>query len=230
MTVRDADGTGSGPSPRGRSRPTLKTGIALALLDAAVADGAEVTVDVRARREPFLVIRRPSSPRTSGEHRRRAGGRLDPRPVRAPPAAAGRARRRRLRADPWRFDRAVLPGRGHVAGLGVRQGGRLEGQTYEQRLATRRSAQPVVVGVGVLVAGFGAALLVTDLRRRPSTAAGVRGRRRRLTCRPARPRAVVAGARRGRPAGRRPPATPPPATRRHRRPPPRSGSGSGRSG
>lgn len=43
-----------------------------------------------------------------------------------------------------------------------------EGQTYEQRLATRRSAQPVVVGVGVLVAGFGAALLVTDLRRRPT--------------------------------------------------------------
>ena len=47
-----------------------------------------------------------------------------------------------------------------------------EGQTYEQRLATRRSAQPVVVGVGVLVAGFGAALLVTDLRRRPRAAAG----------------------------------------------------------
>ncbi|MGI3783171.1 MAG: hypothetical protein ACRYG2_20600 [Janthinobacterium lividum] len=42
-----------------------------------------------------------------------------------------------------------------------------EGQTYEQRIATRRSAEPVVAGVGVLVAGFGAALLVTDLRRRP---------------------------------------------------------------
>lgn len=40
-----------------------------------------------------------------------------------------------------------------------------EGQTYEQRLATRRSARPVVAGVGVVVAGFGAALLVTDLRR-----------------------------------------------------------------
>ena len=39
------------------------------------------------------------------------------------------------------------------------------GQTYEQRLATRRSAQPVVAGLGVLVAGFGAALLVADLRR-----------------------------------------------------------------
>jgi hypothetical protein len=42
------------------------------------------------------------------------------------------------------------------------------GQTYEQRLATRRSAQPVVAGLGVLVAGFGAALLVGDLRRRPT--------------------------------------------------------------
>lgn len=39
------------------------------------------------------------------------------------------------------------------------------GQTYEERLATRRSAQPVVAGVGVLVLGFGAALLVADLRR-----------------------------------------------------------------
>lgn len=40
-----------------------------------------------------------------------------------------------------------------------------EGQTYEQRLATRRSATPVVVGVGVLVVGFGTALLVADVRR-----------------------------------------------------------------
>jgi len=42
------------------------------------------------------------------------------------------------------------------------------GQTYEERLATRRSAQPVVAGLGVLVAGFGTALLVADLRRRPT--------------------------------------------------------------
>ncbi len=41
-----------------------------------------------------------------------------------------------------------------------------QGQTYEQRLATRRSAQPVVAGVGLVVAGFGGALLVADLRRR----------------------------------------------------------------
>ena len=47
-----------------------------------------------------------------------------------------------------------------------------EGQTYEQRVATRRAAQPVVAGLGVLVAGFGAALLVADLRRRPKPRTG----------------------------------------------------------
>ena len=47
------------------------------------------------------------------------------------------------------------------------------GQTYEQRIATRREAQPVVAGVGVLVAGFGAALLVADLRRRPAGGSAV---------------------------------------------------------
>lgn len=40
------------------------------------------------------------------------------------------------------------------------------GQTYEQRLATRRAAGPVVVGVGVVVAAFGTVLLVGDRRRR----------------------------------------------------------------
>ena len=39
------------------------------------------------------------------------------------------------------------------------------GQTYAQRLATRQSARPVVAGVGLLVTGFGTALLVADLRR-----------------------------------------------------------------
>ena len=35
-----------------------------------------------------------------------------------------------------------------------------QGQTYEQRLATRRAARPVVVGMGLLVAGFGTVLLM----------------------------------------------------------------------
>ena len=43
-----------------------------------------------------------------------------------------------------------------------------EGQTYEQRLATRRTARPVVVGMGLLISGFGTVLLVGDLRRRRS--------------------------------------------------------------
>ena len=40
-------------------------------------------------------------------------------------------------------------------------------QTYEQRDATRRAAAPVIVGVGLLVAAFGTALLVTQRRPAP---------------------------------------------------------------
>ncbi|MBA3529107.1 MAG: hypothetical protein H0T91_07355 [Propionibacteriaceae bacterium] len=36
-------------------------------------------------------------------------------------------------------------------------------QTYEQRAATADSAKPVIVGVGLLIAGFGAVLLAADL-------------------------------------------------------------------
>jgi hypothetical protein len=38
-------------------------------------------------------------------------------------------------------------------------------QTYEQRLRTAREARPVILGVGLLVMGFGTFLLVSDLRR-----------------------------------------------------------------
>ena len=38
-------------------------------------------------------------------------------------------------------------------------------QTYEQRLATAKSATPVIVSAGVLVAAFGAGLFVADVRR-----------------------------------------------------------------
>ena len=38
-------------------------------------------------------------------------------------------------------------------------------QTYEERLATARNATPVIVGVDLLVAGFGTALFVGDVRR-----------------------------------------------------------------
>lgn len=40
------------------------------------------------------------------------------------------------------------------------------GQTYEQRVGDTRAARPVIITVGVLVAGFGTALLIGDLRRR----------------------------------------------------------------
>ena len=43
----------------GTFSPTLRTGIGLALLDAQVTDGAEVAVDVRGRREIFLLTRPP---------------------------------------------------------------------------------------------------------------------------------------------------------------------------
>ena len=59
MTVRDAAGTEVGTVTSGTFSPTLRTGIALALLDAAVAEGDEVGVDVRSRREPFRVVRPP---------------------------------------------------------------------------------------------------------------------------------------------------------------------------
>lgn len=38
-------------------------------------------------------------------------------------------------------------------------------QSYEERTAAAENAAPVIVGVGVLVAGFGTALLVSDLRK-----------------------------------------------------------------
>lgn len=37
-------------------------------------------------------------------------------------------------------------------------------KNYQQRLAARRGAAPVVVIIGLLVAGFGATLLVSELR------------------------------------------------------------------
>jgi aminomethyltransferase len=43
----------------GTFSPTLRKGIALALLDRGVADGTEVSVEVRGRREPFVVTKPP---------------------------------------------------------------------------------------------------------------------------------------------------------------------------
>ncbi|HEY6739190.1 MAG TPA: glycine cleavage system aminomethyltransferase GcvT, partial [Actinopolymorphaceae bacterium] len=59
MTVTDADGEQIGTVTTGTFSPTLRQGIGLALLDADVAEGTEVAVDIRKRREPFTVVRPP---------------------------------------------------------------------------------------------------------------------------------------------------------------------------
>ncbi len=60
MVVLDGDGARIGEVTSGTFSPTLRTGIALALLDTAsgVAEGDEVAVDVRGRPQP-VVVRRP---------------------------------------------------------------------------------------------------------------------------------------------------------------------------
>ncbi len=62
MVVRDGGGTEVGTVTSGTFSPTLRTGVALALLDAAVGPDAEVTVDVRSRREAFRVVKPPFVP------------------------------------------------------------------------------------------------------------------------------------------------------------------------
>lgn len=61
MTVLDADETPIGVTTSGTFSPTLKTGIALALIDAdaGVEPGAEVTLDVRGRRLRCEVVKAP---------------------------------------------------------------------------------------------------------------------------------------------------------------------------
>lgn len=61
-----ADDAEIGEVTSGTFSPTLRQGIALALLDRSVAEGAEVSVDVRGRPSPFRVVRPPfvsASPR-----------------------------------------------------------------------------------------------------------------------------------------------------------------------
>ncbi|WP_194290398.1 glycine cleavage system aminomethyltransferase GcvT [Modestobacter roseus] len=64
MAVLRADGAVIGTVTSGTFSPTLRTGIALALLDepAGVAEGDEVAVDVRGRPQPVVVRRPPFVP------------------------------------------------------------------------------------------------------------------------------------------------------------------------
>ena len=59
MVVRVPDGSEVGSVTSGTFSPTLKIGIALALLEAGVSDNDVVTVDIRGRQEPFLVTKPP---------------------------------------------------------------------------------------------------------------------------------------------------------------------------
>jgi aminomethyltransferase len=59
MGVLDSEGHPLGEVTSGTFSPTRRLGVALALLDAGVHEGDEVVVDVRGRREPFVVTRPP---------------------------------------------------------------------------------------------------------------------------------------------------------------------------
>lgn len=59
MTVKDAAGAELGEVTSGTFSPTLRQGIALALLEPGVELGATVTVDVRGRHEAFTVTKPP---------------------------------------------------------------------------------------------------------------------------------------------------------------------------
>jgi aminomethyltransferase len=64
MAVVDGDGARVGEVTSGTFSPTLRTGIALALLDTAAGagEGSELLVDVRGRREAVTVVRPPFVP------------------------------------------------------------------------------------------------------------------------------------------------------------------------
>lgn len=62
MTVTDADGRGVGVVTSGTYSPTLRRGIALAIVEPEVAPGDQVTIDVRGRAEVFEVVILPFVP------------------------------------------------------------------------------------------------------------------------------------------------------------------------
>lgn len=59
MTVSDETGTPVGVVTSGTFSPTLKTGIALALVDTQVVEPSTVTVDIRGRAQPFALVKPP---------------------------------------------------------------------------------------------------------------------------------------------------------------------------
>ena len=59
MVIRDGDGNEVGAVTSGTFSPTLKTGIGLALIAADLSEDDVVTVDVRTRREQFVITKPP---------------------------------------------------------------------------------------------------------------------------------------------------------------------------
>ena len=59
MVVRAPDGSEVGAVTSGTFSPTLKIGIALALIEAGLTDDDVVTVDIRSRQEPFVITKPP---------------------------------------------------------------------------------------------------------------------------------------------------------------------------
>ena len=59
MAVRLPDGREVGTVTSGTFSPTLKIGIALALIEAGLQDDDVVTVDIRSRQEPFVITKPP---------------------------------------------------------------------------------------------------------------------------------------------------------------------------
>jgi len=59
MNVLDANGSAIGEVTSGTFSPTLKKGVALALVDTAHGEGDEVVVDVRGRQERFQIVKPP---------------------------------------------------------------------------------------------------------------------------------------------------------------------------
>jgi aminomethyltransferase len=62
MEIYDSSGASIGEVTSGTFSPTLKEGIALALLDASAGIGDEVLVDVRGKQVPFEVVKAPFVP------------------------------------------------------------------------------------------------------------------------------------------------------------------------
>jgi aminomethyltransferase len=59
MTVVGESGEELGTITSGTYSPTLKTGVALGLIDSSIGLDDVVEVDIRGRREPFVVSRPP---------------------------------------------------------------------------------------------------------------------------------------------------------------------------